>query len=156
MASRTRDERSYAVDNRTWPRCALKVVQSLRTEIAATPPEYAQAALDLAGFIAARNRDAELADTVAIVSIERLVATKNVDRLLPTASVIVEWAAAVADRKEALATLARRLENLAFVAPAESFLKGFIRCHIVVSCVGNPNSLRLPGRSFLTQKAEVP
>jgi hypothetical protein len=97
---------------------ALKVVQSLRNEIAATPADFAQAALDLAAFIAARNRDAELADAVAVVSIERLVATQDVDRLLPTASVIVGCAAAVADRKAAVTTLARRLENLAFVASA--------------------------------------
>jgi hypothetical protein len=72
----------------------LKAVQSLRNEIAVTPPDHAQAALDLAAFIAARNRDAELADAVAVVSIERLVATQDVDSLLPTASVIVECAAA--------------------------------------------------------------
>jgi hypothetical protein len=98
----------------------LKVVQALRNEIAVAPPDHAQAALDLAAFIAACNRDAELADAVAVVSIERLVATQDVDRLLPTASVIVECAAAVVDRKEALTTLARRLENLAFVASAEA------------------------------------
>lgn len=99
---------------------ALKAVQSLRTEITVTPPDHAQAALDLAAFIAARNRDAELADAVAVVSIERLVATQDVGRLLPTATVIVECAAAMTDRKEALTTLARRLENLAFVASAEA------------------------------------
>jgi hypothetical protein len=98
----------------------LKAVQSLRNEIAATPPDHAQAALDLAAFIAARNHDAELADAVAVVAIERLVATQDVDRLLPTASVLVECAAAMTDREEALTTLARRLENLAFVSSAEA------------------------------------
>ncbi len=74
--------------------------------------------LDLTAFIAARNRDAELAE--AVVAIERLVMTQHVDRLLPTISVIVECAAALTDRKEALGILARRLENLAFAAPAKS------------------------------------
>jgi hypothetical protein len=61
-----------------------------------------------------------LADAVAVVSIERLVATQDVDRSLPPASVTVECAAAMTDRKEALTTLARRLENLTFVASAEA------------------------------------
>jgi hypothetical protein len=81
---------------------ALKVVQSLRTETSPTPPEYARAVLDLAAFIAARNRDVELADAVALVSIERIVSTQDIDRLLPTASDIVECAASMTDRKEAL------------------------------------------------------
>jgi hypothetical protein len=98
----------------------LKAVQSLRTEIAVTPADDAQAALDLAAFIAARNRDTELADLVALVSIERLVTTQNVNRLLPTATVIIECAAAMPDRKEALTILGRRLENLAFTASAEA------------------------------------
>src|SRR5664279_1512092 len=54
---------------------ALKVVQSLRTDIAAVQPEFTQAVLDLAAFIAARNRDIELADAVAVIAIERLVVT---------------------------------------------------------------------------------
>jgi hypothetical protein len=133
---------------------ALKVVQSLRTEIAATPPGYAQAALDLAAFIAARNRDVELADTVAIVSIERFVATPDVDRLLPTASVIVECAAAVADRKEALATLARRLENLAFVAPAESLPEALDIFRILQSI--NEDLSPLLGRAIATARVGIP
>jgi hypothetical protein len=72
----------------------------------------------LAALIAAQNRDPELADTVAAVAVERLVLSQKVDRLLPTIAVILQCAAARADRKEALSTLARRLENLAFVAPA--------------------------------------
>ncbi len=98
---------------------AIKVVQSLRTEIAAAEPEFWEAVLNLAAFIAARNRDTELADAVAVVTIERLVATHHVDRLLPTFAVLVECAAAFSDRKEARTTLARRLESLAFVAPSE-------------------------------------
>jgi hypothetical protein len=97
----------------------LGAIQSLRTEIATIPSEFAQAALDLAAFIAAQNRDVELADRVAAVAIERLVATQDVDRLLPTVSVILECAAASSDRKGALATLARRLEHLANVVSSE-------------------------------------
>ena len=96
----------------------INVVQSLRANLATTPPEFAQAVLDLAGLIAAQNRDPELADTVAAVAVERLVLTQKVDRLLPTIAVILQCAAARVDRKEAMSTLARRLENLAFVAPA--------------------------------------
>lgn len=96
----------------------LKVVQSLRANLGTTPPEFAQAALDLAALIAAQNRDPELADAVSAVAVERLVATNDVDHLLPTATVILECAAARTDRKEALSMLARRFENLAFVSPS--------------------------------------
>jgi len=82
------------------------------------PPGFVQAALDLAALIAAQNRDAELADAVAAIAVERLVMTEDVDRLLPTAAVILECAAAHTDRTEALSILARRFENLAFVAPS--------------------------------------
>ena len=51
------------------------------------------------------------------------MSTQDIDRLLPTASVIVECASSMTDRKEALATLTRRLENLAFVAPAAALPK---------------------------------
>jgi hypothetical protein len=97
----------------------LKVVQALRANVATTPPEFAQAALDLAALIAAQNHDPELADVVSAVAVERLVVTSDVDRLLPAATVILQCAAARTDRAEALSTLARRLENLAFVAPSE-------------------------------------
>jgi len=133
---------------------ALKVVQSLRTEIAVTPPEYTQAALDLAAFIAARNRDVELADTVSTVSIERLLATRDVDSLLPTASVIVECAAAVADRKEALATLAGRLENLAFVAPAECLPEALDIFRILQSI--NEDLSPLLGRAIAAARIGIP
>jgi hypothetical protein len=96
----------------------LTAVQSLRTEMASTPPELVQGALQLAAFIAAGNRDVELAEAVATAALERLVSTLNTDRLLFTATVLVECAAATENRSEALATLARRLENMAFVAPA--------------------------------------
>jgi hypothetical protein len=96
----------------------LKVVQSLRSDMQTAPPGFVQAALDLAALIAAQNRDAELADAVAAIAVERLVMTEDVDRLLPTAAVILECAAAHTDRTEALSILARRFENLAFVAPS--------------------------------------
>jgi hypothetical protein len=96
---------------------ALKTIQSLRSEIAVTLRDDAQAALELAAFIVAHNHDAELVEAVAVVAIERLAATQGVDRVLPTAIVLVECAATFADRAQARATLARRLENMAFVAP---------------------------------------
>jgi hypothetical protein len=97
----------------------LKVVQTLRANLATTPPEFAQAALDLAALVAAQNRDPELADAVTAVAVERLVLTHDVDRLLPATAVILECAGARSDRTEAVSMLARRLENLAFVAPSE-------------------------------------
>ncbi|MCK1474156.1 hypothetical protein IVB27_04845 [Bradyrhizobium sp. 197] len=133
---------------------ALKVVQSLRSEVTATPADYAQAALDLAAFIAARSRDAELADMVAIVSIERLVATQDIDHLLPTASVIVECAAAMADRQEAIATLARRLENLAFVAPARSLPEALDIFRVLQSI--DEDLSPLLGRAIATARVGIP
>jgi hypothetical protein len=133
---------------------ALKVVQSLRAEIAATPPLHAQAGMDLAAFIAARNRDTELAEAVAVVAIERLVATQDVERLLPTASVIVECAAAIPDRKEALATLARRLENLAFVAPAAALPEALDILRVLQSI--NEELGPLLGRAIATARIGIP
>lgn len=97
----------------------LKVVQALRVNLATTPPEFAQATLDLAALIAAQNHDPELADAVAAVAVERVVVTRDVDRLLPAATVILQCAAARTDQSEAHSMLVRRLENLAFVAPPE-------------------------------------
>jgi hypothetical protein len=133
---------------------ALKVVQSLRTEIPSVSQEYAQAALDLAAFIAARNRDVELADTVAIASIERFVAGPDVAGLLPTASVIVECAAAVADRKEALAALARRLENLAFVVSMESLPEALDILRILQSI--DEDLSPLLGRAIAVARVGIP
>jgi hypothetical protein len=50
--------------------------------MASTPPDLAEAALQLGAYIAAGNRDAKLADAVGTVVIERLMAAPNVDRLL--------------------------------------------------------------------------
>ncbi len=95
----------------------LEVVKSLRTDFSVTAPDHTQAALDLAALIAAQNRDVELADATAAVALEWLALAKDSDRVLPAAAVILECAGAYIDRKEALRLLARRLENLAFVAP---------------------------------------
>jgi hypothetical protein len=133
---------------------ALKIVQSLRTETSTTPPEHAQAVLDLAAFIAARNRDVELADAVALVSIERIVSTQDIDRLLRTASIIVECAASMTDRKEALATLARRLENLAFVAPAAALPEALDIFRVLQSI--NEDLRPLLGRAIATARLGMP
>jgi hypothetical protein len=132
----------------------LKVVQSLRTEIATAQPEFTQAVLDLAAFIAARNRDTELADSVAVVAIERLVATQAVDRLLPTFAVLVECAAALSDRKEARATLARRLENLAFVAPSGLLPEALDTLRILQSI--DEDLAPLLGRAVATARLGLP
>ncbi|MGJ5134359.1 hypothetical protein [Bradyrhizobium oligotrophicum] len=132
----------------------LKVVQSLRAGLATTPPEFAQAALDLAALIAAQNRDPELADAVAAVAVERFALTQDVDRLFPTAAVIVECAAARADRTEALSVLARRLENLAFVAPTAVLSEALDTFRILQSINAELGSLL--GRSIATARLGLP
>ena len=132
----------------------LKVVQSLRTETSQTPPEYPQAVLDLAAFIAARNSDAELADAVALVSIERIMLSQDTDQLLPTACVIVECAASMTDRKEALETLARKLENLAFVAPATALPEALDIFRLLQSI--NEDLSPLLGRAIATARLGMP
>jgi hypothetical protein len=133
---------------------ALRVVQSLQMEIASAQPEIAQAVLDLAAFIAARNRDTELADAVAVLAIERLVATQSIDRLLPTFAVLVQCAAAVSDRKEAQATLARRLENLAFVASAELLPEALDTLRVLQSIDDDLGTLL--GRAIATARLGLP
>jgi hypothetical protein len=132
----------------------LKVVQSLRSSLATTPPDFAQAALDLAALIAAQNRDPELADAVAAVAVERFVLTQDVDRLLPTAAVILECAAAQKDRTEALSTLARRLENLAFVAPTAVLSEALDTFRILQSINAELGSFL--GRSIATARLGLP
>lgn len=96
----------------------LKAMESLRSQLLSIKPAYAQAAIDLAALIAARNRDVELAELVSSVALERLQAGQGGDHLMPTVSVLLECAAAVVDRKSALEQLARRLENLVSTVPA--------------------------------------
>jgi len=102
----------------------LSAIQTLRAEIATTNPILVQGALQLGAYIAAGNRDLELADAVATVTLERLVSTLDTERLMFTAATLLECAAASENRVEALATLARRLENMAFLAPAATLLDG--------------------------------
>lgn len=132
----------------------LKVMATLRSELATTNPDFAHAALDLAALIAARNHDAELAETVAVVAIERLVTEHGIERVLPTISVLLECAAAIADRKEALATLARRLENLAFVVPAAS-LSDAIDAFRILQLI-NEDLAPLLGRATATARLGLP
>ncbi len=96
----------------------LKVVQQLRANLSTIAPEMFQAALDLAAMIAAQNRDVELGDAVSVVAVERLVMSTDVDRVLPTATILLQCAAAGTDRRAALVALARRLENVAYVSPS--------------------------------------
>lgn len=132
----------------------LKVMANLRSELATTNPDFAQAALDLAALIAARNHDTELAENVAVVAIERLVTEHGIERLLPTISVLLECAAAIVDRKEALATLARRLENLAFVAPAAWLPEALDAFRILQSI--NEDLAPLLGRATATVRLGLP
>jgi len=132
----------------------LKVIQLLRANLATTPPELAQAVLDLAAFIAAQNRDPELADTISAVAVERLVLTQNADRLLPTVAVIMQCAAARTNRSEALSMLARRFENLAFVAPAALLSEALDTFRILQSI--NEELGVLLGRAIATARLGLP
>lgn len=132
----------------------LKVIQSLRANLATTPPDFAQAVLDLAALIAAQNRAPELADMVAAVAVERLVLAQKDDRLLATVSVIVLCAAARTNREEALSMLARRLENLAFVAPA-SLLREALDAFRILQSINEELGVLL-GRSIATARLGLP
>lgn len=132
----------------------LKIIQSLRSQMATTEPAHAQAALELAAFIAARNRDAEIAEAVATVAIELLVGTENIDRVLPTVTVILECAAAQVDRKEAIAALARRLENLAFVIAPDTLPEALDILRILQRL--NEDLAPLLGRAIATARLGFP
>lgn len=141
----------FAADAR---QSVLKVVQSLRSDLQTAPPGLVQAALDLAALIAAQNRDSELADAIAAIAVEKLVMTEDVDRLLPTAAVVLECAAARTDRTEALAMLARRFENLAFVAPSAVLPEALDIFRILQSI--NEELGGLLGRSIATARLGLP
>jgi hypothetical protein len=129
---------------------ALKAIQSLRLEAPAPSDQFHQAALDLGAFIAARSKDTELAEAVAMAALERFAATASRDNLMPTMAVLVECAAALADRSEALTILARRLENLSFIAPAE-ILPGVVDSLQTLRAIDESLGVRL-GRALATAR----
>jgi len=99
---------------------ALSAIQALRKEIATRDPILVRGALQLGAFIASLNRDEVLAEAVVTVALERLANDLDPDRLLSAATTLVECAAAAERRSDGLSTLARRLENLAFVSKADN------------------------------------
>jgi hypothetical protein len=129
---------------------ALKAIQSLRHEAPAPSDQFYQAALDMGAFIAARSKDAALAEAIAMAALERFADTASRDNVMPTMAVLVECAAALADRSEALTTLARRLENLSFIAPAE-ILPGVVDSLQTLRAIDEGLSVRL-GRAFATAR----
>jgi hypothetical protein len=132
----------------------LKAIHSLRSEMASTSSEFAQGALQLGAFIAAANRDTELAEAVGTVAVERLVGTLDTDRLLLSATVLVECTAATENRSDALATLARRLENMSFVAPASALPEALDILRILRSI--NDDLSPLLARAVATARVAVP
>ncbi|WP_065754326.1 hypothetical protein [Bradyrhizobium paxllaeri] len=107
--------------------------------------------------LATRNRaraDFDSAEAVAIVAIERLVVDKSIGRLMPTIAVLVECSAAIVDRKEALGILARRLENLAFVASPALLPEGLDTFRAIQSF--NEDLAPLLGRAIATARLGVP
>jgi hypothetical protein len=98
---------------------ALAALRMLRAELVETDPLLVRATLQLGALVAALNRDAELAELVATVALERL-ADLDPERLLSAATLLIECAAAIEDPGKAHAVLGRRLENMAFVAKPEN------------------------------------
>ncbi|MBZ9843366.1 hypothetical protein [Mesorhizobium sp. CA5] len=94
----------------------LEVVQSLRSETKRNDADMVERALRLAACIAAQTHDNALGELVSQTCVERIAALPNDETLLPTVTIILECAAANADRDQASKTLARHLESLAFVA----------------------------------------
>jgi hypothetical protein len=132
----------------------LSAIQTLRAEIANTNPILVQGALQLGAYIAAGNRDVELADAVATVTLERLVSTFDTERLMVTATILLECAAASENRSEGLATLARRLENMAFMAPAAILADGVDILRILQSI--NEELAPLLARAVATARLGAP
>ncbi len=132
----------------------LSAIQTLRAEIATVNPILVQGALQLGAYIAAGNRDLELADAVATVTLERLVSTLETEPLMFTATILLECAAASDNRTEALATLARRLENMAFMAPAATLTDGVDILRILQSI--NEELAPLLARAFATARLGAP
>jgi hypothetical protein len=94
----------------------MKVVQDIRSEVALLENNMTEKVLGLAACIAALNKDRELGETIMQVCVEQASAVEE-DAALPFfISTMLEAAAAFDDRSLALATLARRLENLAYVS----------------------------------------
>lgn len=133
---------------------ALAAIQALRTEIAKTDPLLARGALELGAFVAALNHDAELADAVATVALERLVSDLDPYRILSASVILVECAAANKNRSEALATLARRLENMAFVSKTDNLLEAIEIFRILQSI--NEELSPLLGRAIATARLGMP
>jgi hypothetical protein len=132
----------------------LAAMQCLRTEIASTDPVLVQGALQLAAFIAAGNRDMEIAELTATIALECLVSTLSTEGLMVTAAVLMECAAASENRGEALAMLARRLENMAFVAPAAALPEALDIFRILRSI--NEELSPLLARAMATARLGVP
>lgn len=132
----------------------LTAIQTLRAEIATTNPILVQGALQLGAYIAAGNRDVELADAVATVTLERLVSTLETERLTFTATILLECAAASENRADARATLARRLENMAFMAPAATLADGVDILRILQSI--NEELAPLLARAIATARLGAP
>jgi hypothetical protein len=99
----------------------LSAIQALRAEIVTTNPVLVQGALQLAAYVAAGNRDVELA-AVATVALERLGSTLDTERLMCTAVVSLECAAAPENRREALVTLAVAWKTWHSLPPQRLFL----------------------------------
>lgn len=99
---------------------AMAALRTLRAEVANTDPLLVRGTLQLGAFVAALNHDAELAELVATVTLERLASDLDPDRLLSAATLLIESAAAIEDPSNAHAMLGRRLENMAFVAKPEN------------------------------------
>ena len=92
---------------------------------------------------------------MATVTLERLVSTLDTERLLFTAAILLECAAASENRAEGrLGALARRLENMAFVAPAATLPDGVDILRILQSI--NEELAPLLARAVATARLGAP
>ena len=93
------------------------VVKSLHSVTKQGDADKAERVLGLAACAAVLTRDNELGEIVSQICIERAAALQKEDALLATVIIMLESSAANSDRDQAVATLAQRLEGLAFVSP---------------------------------------
>jgi hypothetical protein len=132
----------------------LEVLNELRTEAQPLQPQMAELVMSLAAYIAAEQRNTKLADTVSQIAIERLAGIGDEEGVIHTFATLLECGAATEDRETATATLAKRLETLAFVAPALKLaeVSSLLR---MLQGINEPLGLQL-GRAIATANLGIP
>jgi hypothetical protein len=132
----------------------LEVLNKLRTEAQPIQPRLAELVMSLAAYIAAQQRNTKLADTVSQIAIERLAGVGDDEGVMHTVATLLECGAATEDREAAIASLAKRLETLAFVAPAAKLaeVSSLLR---MLQGINEPLGFQL-GRAIATANLGIP